>query len=77
MPTGRPIRKSGPNLRGLPENISFLSAGRFDCAILANNHLGDYGPSGVLQTLDLLDARHIGHVGGRPQSGRQLRALDL
>ncbi|MEA4889859.1 MAG: CapA family protein [Clostridiaceae bacterium] len=60
----KPIAKSGPNLKGKPENIAFLTAGGFDCAVLANNHLGDYGPAGVIETLSLLDDNGIGHVGG-------------
>lgn len=62
------IPKSGPHLKGAPENICFLEAGQFDCAILANNHMGDYGPKGVTDTLDLLDQKGIGHVG----AGRNL-----
>lgn len=59
-----PIHKSGPNLKGSPENICFLEAGHFDCAIIANNHLGDYGTKGVTDTLDILDRKGIGHTGG-------------
>lgn len=58
------IFKSGPNLKGERENIAFLEAGRFDCAILANNHLGDYGLKGVTDTLEVLDQHRIGHTGG-------------
>ncbi|MDW7657279.1 MAG: CapA family protein [Bacillota bacterium] len=59
-----PIDKSGPNLKGLPENICFLEAGHFDCAIIANNHLGDFGFKGVTDTLDILECKGIGHAGG-------------
>jgi poly-gamma-glutamate synthesis protein (capsule biosynthesis protein) len=59
-----PIYKSGPNLKGSPENICFLEAGHFDCAIIANNHLGDFGLNGVTDTLDALDRKGIGHTGG-------------
>ncbi len=58
------IFKSGPNLKGDRENVAFLEAGRFDCAILANNHLGDYGLKGVTDTLEVLDQHGIGHTGG-------------
>jgi poly-gamma-glutamate synthesis protein (capsule biosynthesis protein) len=59
-----PIHKSGPNLKGSPENICFLEAGHFDCAIIANNHLGDYGLKGVTDTIDVLESKGIGYTGG-------------
>lgn len=61
---GAPIRKSGPNLLGRPKNIGFLTAGRFDCAVLANNHFGDYGPDVCINTLRLLRESGIAYVGG-------------
>lgn len=61
---GTPIPKSGPPLKGLPKNIEFLKAGGFDCAILANNHFGDYGKEGIESTLRLLQKHQIAHVGG-------------
>lgn len=65
---GEPSKKSGVNLKGQPGDIAFLQEGRFDCAILANNHMGDFGPSGVLRTLSLLEEQGIGYCG----SGRNL-----
>ncbi len=59
-----PIIKSGPNLRGEPEEIGFLTEGGFDCVFLANNHLGDHGPLPVLDTIRRLDEVGIGHCGG-------------
>ena len=61
---GEPIIKCGPNLRGEPEEIGFLTAGGFDCVFLANNHLGDLGPLPVLDTIRRLDEEGIGHCGG-------------
>lgn len=61
---GAPIIKCGPNLRGEPEEIGFLTEGKFDCAFLANNHLGDLGPEPVLDTIRRLDEAGIGHCGG-------------
>jgi len=65
---GTAIHKSGPPLKGSPKNLVFLKEGRFDCAILANNHVGDYGEEGVYSTLDALDKEGIAHVG----AGRNL-----
>ena len=59
-----PIIKSGPNLRGDVKNAAFLTAAGIDCAVLANNHLGDMGEPAVRATVDLLDGLGIAHVGG-------------
>ncbi len=60
----QPIAKTGPNLEGRPEDVAFLKAGGFDCASLANNHLGDFGPAGVLRTLEILEENSIAYTGG-------------
>ena len=61
---GYAIAKSGPNLRGEPENIDLLKAGGFDCAVLANNHFGDFHFDGVKATLDALDNAGFARIGG-------------
>lgn len=58
-----PIPKSGPNLKGLEKNVAFLQVGKFDCAVQANNHTGDFGEAGVLETLEILDKNKIGRCG--------------
>lgn len=63
-----PIIKSGPNIRCAPESIKLLQAGRFDVALLANNHIGDYGPEAVNETIARLHAAGIQTVG----AGRNL-----
>lgn len=60
---GNPIHKSGPPLKGSPEDIVFLKEGGFNCACLANNHIGDYGDEGVISTLKVLEENGIGHMG--------------
>ncbi|HOJ10829.1 MAG TPA: CapA family protein [Clostridiales bacterium] len=60
---GTPIHKSGPPLKANPENLAFLKEGHFDCAILANNHVGDYGEEGVFSTLRSLKKEGIAYVG--------------
>lgn len=65
---GTAIHKSGPPLKGSPKNLVFLKEGHFDCAILANNHVGDYGEEGVYSTLEALDKEGIAYVG----AGRNL-----
>ena len=59
----RAIAKRGPALYALPENLAFLEEGRFGCAVLANNHVGDFGEEGVLSTMRALDSRGIARVG--------------
>lgn len=61
---GERIPKTGPNLRGAPSDLCFITEGNFDVAVLANNHFGDFGAQGVLQTLKLLDDAGIRHIGG-------------
>ncbi|MBQ8577343.1 MAG: CapA family protein [Clostridia bacterium] len=60
---GAPITKTGPNLMGRPENLAFLEAAGCDCAVLANNHTGDYGDDALFSTLSYLDGKHIAHCG--------------
>lgn len=58
-----PIVKSGPNLKCSPETIDFLHAWGGDVALLANNHIGDYGPAPVLETIQLLNEEGFKTVG--------------
>lgn len=74
---GAPIVKAGPNLRALPRNLGVLRAGGFECALLANNHMGDYGPEGVLETLECLDELGIHHVGAGRNAHDALVPLEM
>ena len=51
-----PIPKSGPNIKASMESMEFLKAMNFTVAACANNHIGDYGEQGVLDTLAYLKA---------------------
>ena len=62
--TGTPIRKGGPNLFALPRTLAVLTEPGIDCAVLANNHFGDYGQPAIESTLALLKENHIASVGG-------------
>ena len=42
------------NYRMHPANVGVLSAARVDCAVLANNHVLDWGVRGLQETLDTL-----------------------
>jgi poly-gamma-glutamate synthesis protein (capsule biosynthesis protein) len=53
----------GINYRMHPENIGCLRAARIDICILANNHVLDYGPRGLVETLETLERAGIRYVG--------------
>lgn len=44
----------GINYRMNPENIQCITAAGIDCCTLANNHVLDWGHSGLIETLDTL-----------------------
>jgi poly-gamma-glutamate synthesis protein (capsule biosynthesis protein) len=58
-----PVEEKAEPLRAPVEQSSYLSAANFSVVNLANNHIGDYGPAGVLETIDSLQRAGIGHVG--------------
>ncbi len=51
-----------------PEDVHALSEAGFHVVSMANNHMMDFGPEGMLQTIELLDSRNIIHCG----AGRNL-----
>ncbi len=51
------------HFRGDPERVRVLQLGRVDFAALANNHVADFGPGGLLETLETLDRAMIAHAG--------------
>jgi poly-gamma-glutamate capsule biosynthesis protein CapA/YwtB (metallophosphatase superfamily) len=59
----------GINYRMSHENAGCLTAAAFDCCVLANNHVLDWGRAGLLDTLARLEQLHIKNAG----AGRDLR----
>lgn len=51
------------NFRAKPELVNALIAGGVDVASLANNHMLDYGPEGLFDTINALDTNQIVHFG--------------
>jgi len=49
-----PWPDKGINYRMHPANLSCLTVARIDCCVLANNHVLDWGPEGLVETLDTL-----------------------
>ena len=60
---GVPIAKDGPKMRIKPSAVAGLAEVPFDLACLANNHIMDYGTTGLRDTLDHLTQRGIRSVG--------------
>ncbi len=58
------------HFRADPLAIETLRSGRVDFASIANNHIGDFGPGGLLDTVEALDRGGIAHAG----AGRDLHA---
>lgn len=59
----------GINYRMHPKNVFCLTAAGIDAAALANNHLMDWGPAGLLETLETLHGEGVKTAG----AGRDLR----
>lgn len=51
------------NFRARPELVAALVAGGVDVASLANNHMIDYGPEGLFDTINTLDSNGVVHFG--------------
>ncbi|MGD8973867.1 MAG: CapA family protein, partial [Desulfobacterales bacterium] len=66
----------GINYRMHPENVWILKAAKIDVCSLANNHVLDWGYSGLRETLDSLTEANIKIVGaGRNLSEAQMPAV--
>lgn len=61
--TAEPIAKTGPNLRSPLWTLDILKRMQFNVAACANNHVGDFGEQGVLDTLENLRALGMTTVG--------------
>ncbi len=72
-----PIPKSGPNLNSAPETIQIVRDAGFDVALLANNHIGDHGTDGVLETLQCLHKSGMKTVGAGKNLDEANRPLAL
>jgi poly-gamma-glutamate synthesis protein (capsule biosynthesis protein) len=58
----------GINYRMHPENIPCLTAAQIDCCVLANNHVLDWGYTGLAETLETLQKAGLKRAG----AGRNL-----
>ena len=55
--------KAGRVVRSAPEKIETYAYCGFNVVTLANNHIMNFGPEGLLQTIEILDANGIKHCG--------------
>jgi poly-gamma-glutamate capsule biosynthesis protein CapA/YwtB (metallophosphatase superfamily) len=62
----------GINYRMHPDNVACLTAAGIDCCVLANNHVLDFGPAGLEETLATLTHAGIQHAG----AGRNLEEAE-
>ena len=60
-----------------PGNVATLTAARPDACALANNHVLDFGISGLEETLDALDQAGLHHVGAGRDEEQAWRPLAL
>ncbi|MFA4964885.1 MAG: CapA family protein [Thermoleophilia bacterium] len=62
-PLDQPIAKSGPRVRSAPSLAGVVRRGGFGAVSLANNHVGDFGERGVVDTLEACRAAGLLTVG--------------
>lgn len=60
---GSPWDDKGIHYRMHPDNVGVLTAAGVDCAVLANNHVLDWGYDGLSETLATLDRAGVRAVG--------------
>jgi poly-gamma-glutamate synthesis protein (capsule biosynthesis protein) len=61
--TSETWEEKGINYRMHPENIPCLTTAQIDCAVLANNHVLDWGEAGLVETLETLQRAKIKTAG--------------
>ncbi|MCB2219446.1 MAG: CapA family protein [Bacteroidetes bacterium] len=57
------IEKTGNNFKRHPDTIKHINDGCFDAVALSNNHIRDYGDTGVLDTIEICKQNKINTVG--------------
>ncbi|PLX31305.1 MAG: hypothetical protein C0604_07530 [Clostridiales bacterium] len=60
---GQKLLGKGIWLRATPDKADILKEAGFSVLSLANNHILDYGNEALLDTVEFLDEKEIGHVG--------------
>jgi poly-gamma-glutamate synthesis protein (capsule biosynthesis protein) len=66
----------GINYKMNPANVGAITAAGIDCCTLANNHLLDWGPAGLIETLTTLEQAGVRCAGaGRDQASAAVPAI--
>jgi len=66
----------GINYKMSPANVGAITAASIDCCVLANNHVLDWGPVGLLETLTTLEQAGLRCTGaGRDQTSAAAPAV--
>lgn len=60
---GEPLEGKAYTFRANPQNVSLYASMGVDFVTLANNHIYDFGPYGLTDTLSTLDGAGIAHLG--------------
>lgn len=59
----KPISKCGPNLHCTAKAVEAIKYAGFTCVTLANNHIRDFGDTGVVRTINTLQKLGVDYVG--------------
>jgi poly-gamma-glutamate synthesis protein (capsule biosynthesis protein) len=70
-----PLPKDGPNLKGDPASGAALAAAGFHVAAIGNNHVFDYGATGLRATLDACRSAGLATVGAGEHLEQATRPL--
>lgn len=73
--SGIPITKTGPSLRSIVKTAEFLKSSGFSLVTLANNHIMDYGKSGLVSTMNACENAGLKYVGAGLSSVEARRIL--
>jgi poly-gamma-glutamate synthesis protein (capsule biosynthesis protein) len=66
----------GINYKMSPANVGAITAAGIDCCVLANNHVLDWGPSGLIETLTTLEQAGVRCAGaGRDETSAAAPAI--
>ena len=72
-----PLTRTGMKFCGNPKNTNGLVFAGFDLMNLANNHINNYGPEGVEQTVKALDKHRIDYFGLGKISYQTIKGLKI
>ena len=72
-----PIDKTGPNLKVPYECAEIITHLNVDVALLANNHIGDFGPDATLETIERVQAAGAKTVGAGKNLEEAVKPLEM